>query len=163
HIGAIARNQGKWEEAIRISRKALQLDPRSALAVDILYISLTFTRQYQEVDQALDRALARGPDFRVRTSKAFLHELWKGETELAKEVLRAARGELPLQVPLSDAFNMVQLLIHNPREALPVLDALQSESLKHQFVLYPKPFLYAIAHEALGEVAAARKEYEAAL
>jgi len=54
-------------------------------------------------------------------------------------------------------------MMHHPREALPLLDSLQSESLTNQLGMYPKAFLYALAHQALGEQARARQEYESAL
>jgi serine/threonine-protein kinase len=161
-IGAIARRQGKFDAAIRNEQKAVELDPRSPITLLALVISLTQTRRYQEADQVLDRALTIAPDFvYARSYKALLHEIWKGETELAQEVLRAARGRLSSQGEWSPA--LVKLMMLHPRETLPVLDSLESESIVDYRGLYPKAFLYAVAHQALGEAARARQEYEAAV
>ncbi len=161
YIGAIARRQGKFDEAIRNEERAAQLDPRSPIAFLELVFSLTITRRYQEADQVADRVLTIAPDFvGVRDFKAFLHELWKGETELGQEMLRRAGGFLGSDSATS-AF--IRVMMHHPREALRLLDSLQSESLATQYAMYPKAFLFAIAHEELGEQARARQEYEAAL
>jgi serine/threonine-protein kinase len=158
-IAAIARRQGKFDQAIRDERQAVQLDPRSPNTLFELAMSLARTRRYEEADQVLDRALTMGPDFlEARTFKALLRELWRGETELAQEALRADRGRLPS--PVVATIHLTQMMRHNPREALPLLDSLESESVGEH---YPKAFLYALTHEALGEAARARQEYEASV
>jgi serine/threonine-protein kinase len=162
YIGAIARRQGKFDEAIRNQQRHAQLDPRSPNALFELAISLTLTRRYQEADQVADRTLTIAPDFvAARRIKAFLRELWNGETELAQEMLRAARGGLLLHG--SGDRVMIRAMMHHPREAVAILDSFKSESLTDLLALYPKALLYGVAHEALGEVARARQEYEAAL
>jgi TolB-like protein/Flp pilus assembly protein TadD/predicted Ser/Thr protein kinase len=159
-IGAIARRRGRFDEAIRNEQEALELDPRSPIALMELAASLTLTRRYQEADQLLNRALTIAPDFlEARTYQAFVHELWKGESDLAQEHLRTARGQS--QRP-SNPYLMF-ILMHHPREALLLVDSLESESMATIFALYPKVFLYALAHEALGEAERARQEYEAAV
>ncbi len=162
YIAGIARRQGKFDEAIRNQQRAVQLDPRSPNALFELILSLTLTRRYREADQVADRTLTIAPDFvGARRIKAFLRELWNGETELAQEVLRAARGGL--LSPESGDRAMIRTMMHHPREAVAVLDSLKSESLSDSLAVYPKALLSGVAHEALGEVARARQEYEAAL
>ncbi len=159
-IGAVLRRQGKFDEAIRNQQVAVHLDPRSPGILADLAISLFWTRRYEEADRVLDRALTIAPDFELaRTLKARVHEAWKGETDLAKEVLRA-RG--PLE-PRLVGQSRVELMMHNPREALPLLDSVEFESITSQVAVYPKAFLYAVAHEALGDATRARTEYETAL
>jgi tetratricopeptide (TPR) repeat protein len=140
---------------------AVQLDPRSPNELFQLAVTLTITRRYQEADQVADRALRIAPDLvDARDFKAFLHELWKGETELGLETLRGRSGVLS---PASATPALIPVMMHHPREALPLLDSLESESLNSGFAMCPKALLYAVAHEALGEQARARQEYEAAL
>jgi serine/threonine-protein kinase len=160
YIGAIARRQGKFDEAIQNEEKAVRLDPRSANALWELRYSLTMTRRYQEADQVVDRELAIAPDFvDARHFKAFLHELWNGETELAQETLRGV-GAL-WQGSVQPA--LILVMMNHPREALPLLDSQRSDSFNNSLGIYPKAYLYARAHEALGEQTRARQEYEAAL
>ncbi len=47
--------------------------------------------------------------------------------------------------------------------ALPLLASVESESIIAQDAVYPKAFLSAVAREALGDAAQARREYETAL
>ncbi len=164
-IGAVERRQGKFEEAIHNQQDALRLDPRSPNTLHELAISFLWTRRYEESDRMLDRALTIAPDF-VGASilKAVVHEAWKGETDLAKDVLRALRGRLDPRGLLGALQGWVgDLLQYNPREALPFLASVESESINSGFAIYPRAFLYAVAHEALGDIARARREYETAL
>ncbi len=89
----------------------------------------------------LDRVLAIAPDFAgARIQKAVVHEAWKGETSLAKEVLREASGR-PLRGPVGAPQDwIVHLLWHNPSEALSLLDSVDSDSIIGSFV-FPKAFL----------------------
>jgi len=125
-IHAVQRRQGRFDEAIRNQQEAVHLDPRSPQMLSDLAVSLTATRQYEEADRVLDRALTIAPDFAGASAlKAFVREAWKGETDLAKHVLRAARGRLERR----ESQGWVRLMMHNPREALPLLDSVEFESI----------------------------------
>ena len=156
-MGAVARHRGKFDEAIRNQEEAVRLDPRSPGVLRDLAYTLLWARRYEEADRVLDRALAIAPDFTTASiMKALVHRTWKGDTDLAKAVLRANRGRFP-QWAISG------LLGSLPREALAVLDSVESEFFAGTHPVYPKAYLYAVAHEALGDSAQARKEYEMAL
>jgi serine/threonine-protein kinase len=164
YIGWVARRQGKFEEAIRNQQEALRLDPRSPGRPYELAFSFLSTRRYEEADRLLDRALAIAPDFILASIvKAVVHEAWKGEADLAKDVLRALRGRLDPRGLVGAYGWLGHLLQYNPGEAVPFLDSIDSESITGYFAVYPKAFLYAVAHEALGDAARARREYETAL
>ncbi len=164
YIGYVARRQGKFEESIRNLQEAVRLDPRSPESLYQLAFSFLLTRRYEEADRMLDRALTIAPDFiGASATKALVHEAWKGETDLAKDVLRAVRGRLDPRGLLGATQEVGYLLEHNPREAVPFLDSVESESITGHFGVYPKAFFYAGAHEALGDAAQARREYETAL
>src|SRR5262249_48591024 len=81
--------------------------------------------------------------------------------------ISGARGRLDPQGRVGQQGWIIGLLRHNPREALPFLDSLDSDSIIGSRggagAVFPKAFLYAVAHEALGEADQARKEYETAL
>jgi serine/threonine-protein kinase len=163
YIGAVQRRQGKFDDAIRSQYQAVQLDPRSPRHLFELATSLQYTRRYEEADRVLDRALTIAPDFiAARVFKALVHQAWKGETDLARAVLRDARGRLDPRGRLGQQGWIVQLLEQHPAEALPLLDSVDSDSLDLSIVFYPKAFFHAVAHEVLGNAALARKEYEAA-
>ena len=161
-IAHIERRQGKWDQAVRSGQAAVQLDPRSVNKLFTLALTLTPMRRYAEADQVLDRALTLAPDFlEARGLKGMVHELWKGESGPALEALRFARQRLPSEGLWNPA--IVNMMTHHPQEALPILEALEPKSLGNQYAVYPKTFLLAGAHQALGETEKAQKEYEAAI
>jgi serine/threonine-protein kinase len=83
---------------------------------------------------------------------------------LAKEVLREARGRLDPQGLVGQQGSwIILLLLNKPREAVPLLDSIVAEAIIGVTSVFPKVFLYAVVHEALGDADRARKEYEAAL
>jgi serine/threonine protein kinase len=124
-IGAILRRQGRFEEGIRKEQEALRLDPRSLnMRYDLVW-SLVWTRRYEEAEQVLDQILGIAPDFPgASIIRAIIYELWKGDTSLAKEVLRETRGRLDPRGKLDAGHQWIHhLLAHNPREALSFLDS----------------------------------------
>jgi serine/threonine-protein kinase len=162
-IGAVQRRRGEFDKSIRSQQEAIGLDPRSPRTMAELAVNLIYTRRYEESDRVLDRALTIAPDLLVASVfKALLHQAWKGETDLARAVLRDSRGRLDPRGRLGQQGWVVHLLEHNPAEALPLLDSVESDSIDITVAVYPKAFFYAVAHEALGDAARARKEYEAA-
>jgi len=163
-IAVIMKRQGKIDEAIRHYQMAARLDPRQPDVLLELATMLRLARRYEEADQVSDRALMIAPDYAAASmNKALLHEAWKGETDLAKSVLRDMVGRFDRRGRLGvQESTIIPLLMHNPREALVFLESVQADSLTGRFVV-PKAFLYACAHEALGDAPRARKEYEAAL
>ena len=109
--------------------------------------------------------LALAPDFPgASIIRAFIYEAWKGDTSLATEALQENRGRLDPEGRLGVAHGFIIFLLwHSPREALSFLDSLQSNSLIMGMLSVPKAFLYAVAHEGIGDTARATREYEAAL
>ena len=165
YVGMVLRRHGKFDEAIRNQEEAVRLDPRSLLIWLELANSFLSTRRYKEADQVLDRVLALAPDFPgASIIRAYIYEAWKGDTSLAKGALKENRGRLDPggRLGVAQAW-IVTLLEHDPREALSFLDSLQSDSLNLGDKSIPKAFLYAVAHEAIGDTARATKEYETAL
>jgi TolB-like protein/Tfp pilus assembly protein PilF len=163
-LGAIMRRQGRFDDAIRYQREALRLDPRALNLFTELGNSLLFTRRYEEADRLLERALTIAPDFSEAIAmKALLHELWKGDSELARRVVSEARAPRD-SGQRSGAQDWVfhNLFERNASETVPYLDSLQSESITSFYAVYPKVFFYAVAHEAQSD-ARAQKEYEAAV
>src|SRR5262249_22197908 len=154
----ILRRQGRFEDAIRYHREAVQLDPRSPDLRWELASSLISTRRYEEADRILDGALAIAPDFAAASiTKAFVQEAWKGETTLAKKLLGEPRGRPDNRQGRVGRAGVVILLWAIPREALPFLDSVDSDSIRAGSVVYPKALLYALTHEALGDADQARK------
>jgi serine/threonine-protein kinase len=160
-ISGIRASAGNFDESVRIRYETIRLDPRSPGAFWSLGARLLWLRRYDEADRAFLRALTIAPDFTAATMmRAIVYEA-KGQPELAKRFLRDARGRLDPKGRVGQDMWIYYLLIYNPEESLSFLDSVSSDAITG-YVLLPKPYLYALAHEALGDVTRARKEYEAA-
>ena len=160
-IGVLERRQGRFDEAIRDQQEAARLDPRTPDNFSELVTSFMRVRRYEEAERAADRALALAPDYlHAQAQKAIVREAWKGETELGKDLLRRTLGTVGSGSALGA---LLGILEHHPSEALPWLERFPSESISGLEVVFPKSLLSALAHQALGNAAQARREYEAAL
>jgi TolB-like protein/Tfp pilus assembly protein PilF len=160
-IAGIRALQGKFDESIRLQSEVVRLDPRSPMAFWVLGARRLWLRSYDEADRALSRALTIAPDFTAATIlRAVVYEA-KGQPELAKRFLREARGRLDPQGRVGLNIWIYNLLIDNPEEALAFLDTVASDTII-SFTSLPKVYLYALAHEALGDLGQARTEYEVA-
>jgi tetratricopeptide (TPR) repeat protein len=158
------RRQGNFEEAINRQQQAARLEPRTPWIIKELALSLTYVRRYEEADRVLDRALSLEPGLTSASLlKAFVHQAWKGETDVAKKVLRELRGKVNPQGEVGGWDYFGDLLQHNPRVALAMFDSLEAPWIIGADAAFPKAFLSAVAHQALGDSARARKEYQAAV
>ena len=91
YVGAILRRQGRWSDALIHMQRAIELDPRSSLAVDQLAFAYMALRRYAEADQVFARAVAVTQDpTDEQITQAYNSVVWKGD--LAP--LRAAVGSL---------------------------------------------------------------------
>jgi eukaryotic-like serine/threonine-protein kinase len=161
---AVLRRQGNFEEAINRQQQATRLEYRASWIVKELALSLTYARRYEEADRTLDRALSLEPRLiSASLLKAFVHEAWKGETDVARKLLRDLRGKVNAQGQVGGWDYFGDLLQHNPRDALSMLDSLEAPWIIGSDAAFPKAFLSAVAHQALGDPARARKEYQAAV
>jgi serine/threonine-protein kinase len=161
---AALRRQGRFDEAIRRQQEAVRLDPRTPWLTKELGLSFAYTRRYEEADRILDRALALEPALTsAALLKAFVLEAWKGDAAYAKKVLLDLRGNIEAQGRVGGWDYLGDLIQHNPREGLALLESLKAPWIICFDAAFPKSFLAAVAHEALGEAALARKEYEEAV
>ena len=91
YAAAIARRQGRWDDAIAGYQRAIVLDPRSSLSIDQLAYTYMNLRRYAEADQVFARAVAATHDpTDEQISRAYSTVMWRGD--LAP--LRAALGSL---------------------------------------------------------------------
>ncbi len=91
YVGAILRRQGQWSDAITHVQRAIVLDPRSSLSIDLLAAAYQALRRYAEADQVYARAVAVTQDpTDEQITQAYNSVVWKGD--LAP--LRAALGSL---------------------------------------------------------------------
>ena len=163
-IAAVERRQGRFIDAVTHLEETIQLNPRSTLPFITLGETLQCLRRYADAERAYQSALRIAPDSdAVLARLAFLYEQWRGDATAAKKLLPDAARRLDPQGRFANATWVTILGWHNPREALAVLDVVRADPIPGARAIYPRALLLAMAHEALGQAAQARREYQAAL
>jgi TolB-like protein len=95
---AIARRQGRWNEAIVGFQRAALFDPRSSAPLDQLGLTYAALRRYADADQAFSRSVSVSADpADERVTQAINTVRWKGD-------LGPLRTVLQVLTPGSDAF-----------------------------------------------------------
>jgi serine/threonine-protein kinase len=89
-IAAVARRQGRWDEAVSLFRSATVLDPHSEFAFNQLGVTYQSMRRYADADRAYTSALAlsRNPAG-ARVTLAFNTMMWKGDVAPLRTALAA--------------------------------------------------------------------------
>ena len=91
YAAAIARRQGRWDDAIAGLQRAIVLDPRQSASIDMLANTYQFLRRYADADRVYARAVAVTHDpIDEQITQGINTALWKGD--LAP--MRAALGSL---------------------------------------------------------------------
>ncbi|UCC44964.1 MAG: tetratricopeptide repeat protein, partial [Candidatus Zixiibacteriota bacterium] len=84
------RRQGKMEQAVEELTRAITLDPRSGIKLQILGDTYLRLRRYAHAERYFDLALEIVPDLDVLyVTKAWLHVMRDGDIETAREIMQA--------------------------------------------------------------------------
>jgi TolB-like protein/Tfp pilus assembly protein PilF len=125
-LGAIARNEGHWDQSIAYFEQALASDPRNVEILTLAALTYTSLRQFPAALKLYDRALDITPnDPDVGALKASIYQA-QGNLEEAVKLL----SEVNAQTPCSRAFliKITELrLERNLREAIRLLQARQTQ------------------------------------
>ena len=138
---------GRLDEALRHARRALVLDPLDPEIIAYLGWHDLYVRNFAEVRESFDRALAADPS-RAETRRllGLLAEVM-GDYELAESQYRAALDRAPDDPEALAALGRVHALDGRPEEARAVLARLDSLTAER----YVSPYLFAGIAEALGD------------
>ena len=97
-LAAIARRQGRWDDAVAGFQRAALFDPRSSFPLDQLGFTYESLRRYADADRAYAQSVAVAPDAAdERVTHALNTAVWKGD-------LVALRNSLQALTPGSDAY-----------------------------------------------------------
>ncbi len=95
--GLVERRLGQWEQALASLRKAVELDPRSAVKhMDVFEVYLR-QRQYAAAEPYVDRALALVPESPIYVFKAMMVVSRDGDLVAATRVLEEGARKAGLQ------------------------------------------------------------------
>ncbi|XRD81895.1 winged helix-turn-helix domain-containing protein [Dyella halodurans] len=160
-IAAIARRQGRWDEAVTRFHTATVLDPHSEFAFNQLGVTYQSMRRYADADQAYAAALAvsRNP-FAERMARAFNEVTWKGNPG-------PLRSELATLTPGSEAYAGNVMAIYFERElahdfagAAKVAETDKADNWDDpDNIVLPRILFVAWASQAAGDTAKAAAAY----
>jgi TolB-like protein/Flp pilus assembly protein TadD len=163
-MGSVRRRQGRFDLAVDLFRKAVELDPRSQETLENLAATLELRREYDEALRLLDRLITLAPDHgNVLITKARVLARGLGELEGAWETLEPA-FKLPARGEYSAAYYgvLVQLYAREYSKALEILEAGEEEEFQTQFYYLPKPLVRARILDFMDRSAPARVSYDSA-
>jgi serine/threonine-protein kinase len=160
---AIAKRQGRFEEAIAINLRASELAPKNGDPLSELGIIHLFQRQYRRAEEYFDLALDLRPDDVNDVLRRAAIPLWRdGDTG----PLRAVLTTYP---PSDDPSGVVSywrwtLEVSDRRfdSALEVLHATEREEWEEEAWWYPKSLLEGLTHRYAGNGEAATAALESA-
>nr|WP_199038991.1 winged helix-turn-helix domain-containing protein [Dyella sp. ASV24] len=161
-IAAIARRQGRWEEAVTRFRAATVLDPHSEYAFNQLGVTYQSMRRYAEADQAYAAAFALSKNpLGERMAQVFNELVWKGDPAPMRATLAALK-------PGSDVYAANIMSMYFERElardyvgAAKIAEADKAENWDDpDNVVLPRRLYVAWALEAAGDTAKAAAAYD---
>ncbi|MDB4877806.1 MAG: protein kinase [Gemmatimonadetes bacterium] len=115
-VGTVLRSQAKWREALDVTKRAADLDPRSQLFAFDAGVSAAWLGRYREADDYLQKAIALAPDWPPPyLARSYLYVCWTGDIPRALQVMHEAAAHI-------DSAKILVELIPNDREFLAILD-----------------------------------------
>ena len=161
-IAAIARRQGRWDEAVALFHAATLLDPHSEFAFNQLGVTYQSLRRYADADQAYAaaQAVSQNP-IAERMARVFNELMWKGNPVPLRTALAAL-------APGSDAYagNIMAIyfersLRHDYAGAAKVAEADKAENWDDPAnIVLPRRLYLAWALQAAGDTAKATATYD---
>lgn len=126
--GAVARRDGRWDEAIANFEKARHLDPRNFSVISNLAETLIALRRYGEAQQAMENALLFNPQAHLFSIARAAIELKKnGDTAPLRAALRAVPRDFDPGGAVATIGARLSLMERDYAEAARVLAASSQE------------------------------------
>jgi len=163
-ISAIERRQGKWNQSAINSKKAVEIDPRSALIAFNHAATLQCLREYSEAERYFNRAISLNPENAYfYNGKAALYLQWEGKTNKARATLEEASKNQNISDEHFIVYKwiLVDIFDGNYQEAL---ERLSQTSIKI-FGFYrdvPKDLVYAKIYGLMNQRKLEQEHYDSA-
>ncbi len=157
----IRRRQGEFREAIRLLKKALELNPQDENAVGNIGSTYAALREYSEAELYFDRYLSLAPDqLWAYAFKAWNYWCWEGDTKKALLILDKApmkEGTFPFFLRL-----LLKIIDKDYESALNLLSSSSVEIFEEQNLFLPKSALIGQVYHAMGRTKLARASFDSA-
>ena len=162
--GYIIRRQGRQEEGLHKLERAVELDPRNFATLQQIALSYEALRRYQEMTDALDRALAIVPnDVDTKISRAQAELDWKADTKPLHSAIDALLASQPAAaVNFADNWLFLALCERDFAAADRALTALGDHNYGPDAILFSSKFAQGMVARLRGDSAAAQAAFLAA-
>jgi serine/threonine protein kinase/Tfp pilus assembly protein PilF len=162
--GYIIRRQGHHEEGLRNLQRALELDPRNFATLQQIALSYEGLRRYQEMVEALDRALAIVPnDLDTKISRAQAELDWKADPRPLHNTIDALLASQPASgASFADNWFYLALCERDFTAAQRALTALGEHTYGPDAILFSQKFGEGFVARLRGNSAAAQAAFTAA-
>lgn len=161
HVGWIRRRQSRWDEALALHQRSLELSPLDATLWRETASTYLYLREYEKAMQHYDRSIAISPDHTVSYGmKALAFWLSAGDLAGARASLEQLPGEGGSFI---DYLWLWQLMLEGDLQAVQdLLAQVKTDIFDLVDVSMPTELLRALVLEQTGEEKRARESLEAA-
>jgi len=164
-ISYVQRRQGKFDQSVINLKKAIDLDPRSAIKAYEIGQSYLFMRDYPKAERYFNRAISLSPDdARNYAWKMRTYLDWQGSADKALKVIE----EMPQALQLSEDgyYVLTSVLVYtfdgNYQKALDNLSGVSSEAINTHVCFVPKALLNAQIYGLMGQSELEQEHYGSA-
>jgi serine/threonine-protein kinase len=164
--GSIARQQGRWADAVRHYQRAITLEPRDTISRFTLAGTYRLLRRYNDFEREMDAVIEFMPkkesgSFRI--FRAFAPWEARGEVTPLRIVLSAIDNEDDPDGRIRDLYGMVLAMAdHDPDAIARILAHAADATFVSVGVKYPKNWYEGLAARMRGDKTAARIAFGAA-
>ena len=154
--GEIARQQGRWEDAVRSLKRALALEPHRSASLFALAATDRLLRRYDDFDLTMHQLIEQVP-----AREAFTYRLYRAlgplESRADLAPLRAALAITPDDEPEKGSYAMIlSLYAHDSRAPFRPLAGADKIAFWINGTMYPKAWFEALAAQVRGDEPGAR-------
>ena len=154
--GEIARQQGRWEDAVRSLRRALGLEPHRSASLFALAATDRLLRRYDDFDLAMHQLIEQTPAREAFTSRLY-RALGPLESRADLAPLRAALAITPDDEPEKGSYAMIlSLYAHDTRVPSWPLAGVNKTCFWINGIGYPKAWFEALAAQMRGDESGAK-------
>ncbi|HEY6070356.1 MAG TPA: hypothetical protein VIU85_03200 [Chthoniobacterales bacterium] len=165
--GYVERRLGRWEDCIRDSERAVELDPRNSNILEQLALTYHFVRRYADERSAYNRILLVNPkDVSTGVHLASVDLYEKGDPRPYRAAIESVRKENPNAVAqIADEWLLCALFEHDSNSATEALNTWGENSVGLGFgdnVLFGRPFVVGVIARLSKDEVKAREAFTAA-